>query len=246
MNIQIEEYNIKQFRTEDDFKLNQSIIQNKDLNYVWPKFPIEEKTLSTLIVYDDSTISQTQQLVNKLLFIFPNKCYYDNISMNWIKLPQDTRGYELPYLDKIFQVQKNNENNNEKSTLIIDFDNLQLENSNEYENFNILEIDSNKIVEKKEKVESMNLDFIEKIVKLYKILNNLTFITHTICIAKFKTIPKSLYEKFDIMFFTTLTISNYYSGTRTMRQFEIENLPNDRIFFTNSNLMNNNLNLYKI
>ena len=82
--------------------------------FKWKKFPLEENKLSILVIYDDNTISGMEKLINKLLLVFPEKCYYDDDKNKWVKLPLDTNGYKVPFLDKILMC-KNDKTN--KSTL---------------------------------------------------------------------------------------------------------------------------------
>src|SRR5579872_5065010 len=116
--------NIEEFNVNPDFR--------------WTKFPLEKNNLSILIVYNEKTISQLQKLVNKLLLLFPNNCYYNNDVMKWINLPKDMNGYKLEYLDKIFSLQDKTNN-----TLIIDIDNLQIHDEND-KNYPLIDDNNNK------------------------------------------------------------------------------------------------------
>lgn len=216
---------------------------NIQQNFNWKKFPLEENKLSILIIYNDNTKQEMERLVNKLLFVFPDRCYYDDETNNWIKLPPDTNGYRVPFLDKIL-ICKNDKTN--KSTLIINSDNLLLEDPNHYE-YKVLD---NKVIDNKSNeitpIDNMILNKLERDTKIFRILDNRTFITHVICTANINNVLKSYYEKFDIMFFTTMDIANTFTSTRTYRQFGIEKMPQNMIFMTDLREMKNNLCLYPI
>ena len=61
----------------------------------------------------------------------------------------------------------------------------------------------------------MIINKLERDTKIFRILSNNTFISHVICISNIKDILKSYYEKFDIIFFTTVDIANTFQCTRT-------------------------------
>jgi hypothetical protein len=251
-----------------------------DQNFNWKKFPLQDDKLSVLIVYDEiKDYLNTQKLVNKLLMVFPDKCYYDNTKMSWLKLPEDTVGNQLLYLEKLFLCfyEKGkwpilptnvlgrkvpyteklfpNKKNNEKHTLIMDLDNLQLEDSNETKDYPFVESTKDII---KGKEEHKNIDsvdanpqfpmtFNERDIEVSKILSNKTFITHTICIAKHDKIPKSYYEKFDILIFMNHEIANFYMVTRAIGQtFGLNVLPEGKVCLTDTRLMKNVIYLYNL
>lgn len=208
-------------------------------NFTWKKFPCEENKLSILIIYDDNTHTEMAKLVNKLLLIFPEKFYYDDEKNNWIKLPLNSNGYRVPHLDKIVNIPLVD---NGKCVLIINNDNLLLEDSKNYESYQLPTI----IEKEKDLIPHLILDNLDKNTKIFKILDNRTFISHVICVANIKNIEKSYYEKFDIIFFTTVDIANTFTCTRTYRQFGVEKMIPDKVFMTDLREMKNNVCLFNI
>ena len=250
-----------------------------DQNFNWKKFPLQDDKLSVLILYDADSKNgndylNTQKLVNKLLMVFPDKCYYDNTKMPWIKLPEDTVGNQLLYLEKLFLCfyEKGkwpilptnvlgrkvpytdklfpNKKNNEKHTLIMDLDNLQLEDPNEVKDYPFVNKNDVKSIEKVDLLDKdpqFPMTFNERDVEVSKVLSNKTFITHTICIAKHDKIPKSYYEKFDILIFMNHEIANFYMVTRAIGQtFGLNILPEGKVCLTDTRLMKNVIYLYNL
>lgn len=215
-------------------------------NFIWKKFPFEENKLSILIVYGDNTIVEMKRLINKLLLIFPEKFYYDDEKNNWIKLPPNSNGYRVSFLDKIVRIPPIDKINN--TTLIIT-DDLLLEDPKNYEDYK-LDISTINREENKqniiEPISNMMINNLDKNTKIFKILEYKTFISHIISIANIKSLEQSYYEKFDIIFFTTMDIVNTFSCTRTYRQLGIDKMIPDKVFVTDLKEMKNNLYLYSI
>jgi hypothetical protein len=240
---------------------------NIDQNFNWKTFPIQDEKLSILIVYDQNCLTDQNKLhllVNKLLKVFPDKCYYDNENLKWLTLPKDTNGFKAPYLEKILSSYGNKNNltingiASSKHTLILDLDHSNLEDPKEFEEFPI--IDENK------ESDPTNVRYIlndipiiypifsipdnkmRENIEITKITEGKTFITHLIAFGDYNNIKKSYYEKFDILMFTNSKIAVNFAITRTSRSFTIKNedLVHDKIFMIDTRLMKNNMCFYQL
>jgi hypothetical protein len=223
---------------------------NIELTFNWKKFPLEDEKLSLMIIYSEQTsnLDKVHSLVNKLLKVFPDKCYYDNEKMPWLQIPKDTSGYKAPYLEKVMLKSKDSD----KHTLIVDLDNSNVEDPKEFEEYPIIdEISIENNTEESNIYYPMFATLDSKLrenIEITKITEYKTFITHMIFFGNEKTIPKSYYEKFDILMFTDIETASKYSGSRTQRSFGIDNknMIKDKIFMTDTRIMRNNMCLYSL
>jgi hypothetical protein len=223
---------------------------NIETTFNWKTFPFENENLSILIVYENELDKEKiYNTINKLLKVFPDKCYYDDQQLSWLKIPKDTIGYKVPFLEKITN---NKFIKNEKHTLIIDLDNITLENQDEFKEFNINSISlENNENQNNNEVFPMYSDLNDKFrenFEITKITEYKTFITHMIGFGSINNIPKSYYEKFDILMFTDIDIASNYAGSRTRRSFNIGNKDciKDKMFMTDTRIMKNNMCLYSL
>lgn len=222
----IEEYNIEQ-------------------DFIWKTFPIQDKKLSVLIVYDpDKEKDKLHSTINKLLKVFPTKCYYDNDKLTWLILPKDTEGFRANYLEKVI----NKKIDTHQHTLILDLDNHNLEDPEEFKEFPIIETKKKENREQIIPLFSLPDDRMRENIEITKITEGKTFITHCICFGDYKKLKPSYYEKFDVLMFTNSKIASYFSATRTNRMFSINNeeFLNDKIFMIDTRLMKNNMCFYHI